>query len=373
MEGPGGESYKELPRLIFGSGCATWRDGAGNLFMERIEVDGGEAGEYEIGIDEAGRGPVLGPMVYSLVVWKKGAPRARCRDSKQLSASARRKLATEVLKDRTIGSVLCVISPLSISINMINRWKDANGRKSKRAAKTRTAKQAQSSNLKGYLVVNTSKRRATDINEAGDASVGMKMGGRMNLNELAIDCVIKMIKHVKNKMPGAMQIKSVYVDTIGPAASLRDLILVNTCDGPSASMEVVVEKKADSTYNIVSAASILAKVTRDAFMEIPECVGYMCKMERAKVRTLGSGYPADPITQKWLRENYHEVLGFSGLVRSSWRPAQDIIQAREASKKREPPALLEKAKRGTIMCHIRPRPPGNHVDKRERLRPGAII
>jgi ribonuclease HII len=60
---------------------------------------------------------------------------------------------------------------------------------------------------------------------------------------------------------------------------------------------VTARHKADDTYPVVSAASILAKVTRDRLIaEISEEFG----------ENIGSGYPSDPVTiafiEKWLKE-----------------------------------------------------------------------
>tara|TARA_Y100000310_G_C20604798_1_gene774951 strand:+ start:108 stop:740 length:633 start_codon:yes stop_codon:yes gene_type:complete len=60
--------------------------------------------------------------------------------------------------------------------------------------------------------------------------------------------------------------------------------------------ELIVENKADENYPIVGAASILAKVTRDN--EI--------KKLRDKYGDLGSGYPADPKTKEFLKQNHNK-------------------------------------------------------------------
>ena len=39
----------------------------------------------------------------------------------------------------------------------------------------------------------------------------------------------------------------------------------------------------------------------------------------------GSGYPADPVTKKFLRENMDEVFGFPSIVRLSWKTAENLI------------------------------------------------
>ncbi len=51
--------------------------------------------EYDVGIDEAGRGPVLGPMIYGAVIWPTGTEnkpfitKFNITDSKVLSAAQR--------------------------------------------------------------------------------------------------------------------------------------------------------------------------------------------------------------------------------------------------------------------------------------------
>lgn len=90
----------------------------------------------------------------------------------------------------------------------------------------------------------------------------------------------------------------------------------------SSSMErrcvgrVIAEHKADALYPVVSAASIIAKVTRDRrIAEISEEFG----------ENIGSGYPSDRITmgfiEKWIKDN-----GFPPLnTRCSWEPVRRLM------------------------------------------------
>ena len=72
------------------------------------------------------------------------------------------------------------------------------------------------------------------------------------------------------------------------------------------SLNVIAEHKADDTYPIVSAASIIAKVERD--MEIEKL--------RKEYRDIGSGYPSDPKTIAFLKKYSYENL--PDFVRKSW-------------------------------------------------------
>jgi len=70
---------------------------------------------------------------------------------------------------------------------------------------------------------------------------------------------------------------------------------------------------ADSRFVVVSAASILAKVTRDRVIE--------------KLRInydLGSGYPSDLVTVKFIKKYYKKHKIMPNFVRKSWKPVQEI-------------------------------------------------
>ncbi|AJM93264.1 ribonuclease HII [Nitrosopumilus piranensis] len=71
---------------------------------------------------------------------------------------------------------------------------------------------------------------------------------------------------------------------------------------------------ADSRFVIVSAASILAKVTRDRAIEILR-----------KNHDLGSGYPSDSKTVKFVTKYYKSNHTLPTFVRKSWKPVQKIL------------------------------------------------
>ena len=82
----------------------------------------------------------------------------------------------------------------------------------------------------------------------------------------------------------------------------------------ASKVDVVSEHKADRNYPIVSAASILAKVRRDA--------------EVAKLRNeygdLGSGYASDHRTKNFLERWMREHGSYPECVRKSWETAKRI-------------------------------------------------
>ncbi|GBP88101.1 Ribonuclease H2 subunit A, partial [Eumeta japonica] len=88
-----------------------------------------------------------------------------------------------------------------------------------------------------------------------------------------------------------------------------------------------VAKKADSIYPIVSAASIVAKVTRDHALKVWKFQEGL-KMDHTE---FGSGYPGDPLTKKFIRDQVDNVFGYPLLVRFSWSTAETMLQERAAS------------------------------------------
>ena len=98
-----------------------------------------------------------------------------------------------------------------------------------------------------------------------------------------------------------------------------------------SSINIIAEHKADFNYPVVSAASILAKVTRDA--EIHK-IEQRIRKELSKSESdenkggdkinIGSGYPSDPYTQKFLKENYRK---FPAIFRKSWATYKNIANS----------------------------------------------
>ena len=76
-------------------------------------------------------------------------------------------------------------------------------------------------------------------------------------------------------------------------------------------IELIVEHKADSNHIPCAAASILSKVTRDNEIE---------KIKKKIGIDFGSGYPSDPITKKFLKENIDK---FPEIFRKSWSTYSD--------------------------------------------------
>lgn len=88
---------------------------------------------------------------------------------------------------------------------------------------------------------------------------------------------------------------------------------------------VTVAKKADSLYPIVSAASVCAKVTRDACLELS--LPRTTSNGEAKIQQVGSGYPGDAKTIAWLKNNKDPVFGWPGsIARFSWGTARDMLE-----------------------------------------------
>lgn len=218
-----------------------------------------------VGIDEAGRGPVLGPMVYGIaycpISKEEDLVRLGVDDSKALTDGKRKEILEKIQGDEEYsgGWAVHILSPSVISENMFRRTK-------------------------------------------------------YNLNTMSHDTAIGLIRSI---LDAGVRVSKVFVDTVGPPdkyeAKLSNLF---------PNLEIKVSKKADSLYPIVSAASIVAKVTRDEalrqweFGPIPV---------RGKI---GSGYPGDAVTKSFLLNNMHPLFGFPNVVRFSWKTAEKICDER---------------------------------------------
>jgi ribonuclease HII len=90
--------------------------------------------------------------------------------------------------------------------------------------------------------------------------------------------------------------------------------------------KIVSEHRADDTYPIVGAASIIAKVARDA------AVAQLARrLERKLEMPLGSGYASDERTQLFLQAWHAKFGDLPEGTRRSWAPMRELLAPRAAS------------------------------------------
>ncbi|KAK7980719.1 Cytochrome P450 monooxygenase [Apiospora arundinis] len=157
-----------------------------------------------------------------------------------------------------------------------------------------------------------------------------------NLNAQAMDATIALIEGVLSR---GVNVQEIYVDTIGqPAAYQKKLERV------FPTIKITVAKKADSLYPCVSAASVCAKVTRDAALEVLYEARDPARREQqqngsgngeeeeeeAKPETMswGSGYPSDARCVNWLKQNMHPLFGWGPECRFSWGTSKDMLESK---------------------------------------------
>lgn len=86
--------------------------------------------------------------------------------------------------------------------------------------------------------------------------------------------------------------------------------------------KIISENKADDKYEVVGAASIIAKELREQELsQIRQNIKIDC----------GSGYPADPKTKKFLEENYNNKE-FDFIFRKSWETYKKISKTSNKEK-----------------------------------------
>lgn len=230
-----------------------------------------------LGVDEAGRGPVIGPMIYGvyyLPIEREHPLLATTHhfdDSKVLTPAVRASLMEAVCTD---GFDLFECS--------------------------------------GWAVKSLSAR---------DIGAGMlKNGGSYNLNAQAMDATIELIRGVFDR---GVNVTQIFVDTIGsPVVYQRKLQLI------FPTVKVTVEKKADSLYPCVSAASVVAKVTRDVSCDklLEAYVQQEGLSSQDEGVDWGSGYPSDARCVTWLKTAMDPVWAFGSECRFSWGTVKDMIE-----------------------------------------------
>ena len=237
--------------------------GNGPLLLSNIPKSAQASDEVHLGIDEAGRGSVLGPMVYGAAYWstsvKEGIPKG-FHDSKQLSEETRARLFEELLNHQDIGFCMRSLLPSEISRNMLRP-------------------------------------------------------APYNLNEMSHDSAIIMIRKI---LDAGVNVKTCYIDTVGNPFSYKRKL-----EREFPGLEFIVESKADANYAPCSAASVVAKVMRDKFLDGWKFSEKLLAGEIS--RDFGSGYPSDPKCKDWMSKLQDPLFGYSDFVRFSWAPTKNKL------------------------------------------------
>ena len=142
-----------------------------------------------------------------------------------------------------------------------------------------------------------------------------------NLNAQAMDATIVLIKEIHAM---GVNITEVYIDTVGKPETYQKKL-----ERVFPTMRITVAKKADSLYACVSAASVCAKVTRDAGLKVcwEERLRQLREegVDEEEIESWGSGYP-DGKTMAWMRKNMDPLFGWGNECRFSWAPAKDMLE-----------------------------------------------
>lgn len=224
-----------------------------------------------VGVDEAGKGPVLGPMIAAAVGAPAGAIPEDIADSKRLSPERREQLDQTLRDHPDVAIGLATVAPAMID----SPETDMNG-----------------------LTVLAQARAVAEI-----------------------------LRRIEND---AVDVERVVVDAGDVSEARFGRRVRDAVAERGHRIEVVAEHGADDEHSIVAAASVVAKVERDRRMaEIG--AEYADRVPGDDFEGVGSGYPSDPTTRTFLRTFVEEHGELPDCARRSWSTCDDVLAAAQQS------------------------------------------
>jgi ribonuclease HII len=224
------------------------------------------------GVDEAGRGSVLGPLVVAgVAIEEKNIPKLKAlgvKDSKQLLPARRRKLNREIMK---------------LAVQIV--WKKIEPRKIDKVV--------------------IAGKRLLRLNYL-EAQYMARVLEKLNFDIAYVDCCDTDQKRFGNLV----------ADLLLERSNEKTNLISQLGEINQYRKKIVSEHHADVNYPVVSAASIVAKVRRDA---------YIFHLHR-KHGVFGSGYPSDPETKKYLRGFVERAQALPRITRFSWATIRNLYQ-----------------------------------------------
>ena len=269
-------------RLVAGDSYAYYTPCPAAITPRGASSEAGDGTPCVLGVDEAGRGPVIGPMVYGAFYLPMDLHHPLLAQDHHFDDSK-------------------VLTP-GVRANLM-RLLNTPGQKLFECC--------------GYAIKSLSAR---------DISAGMMKPGTAvyNLNAQAMDATIEIIRGIVEERK--INVQEVYIDTIGNPATYQTKL-----EKIFPSLKITVAKKADSLYPCVSAASVAAKVTRDVALEVLyKAVLEAEEADNASETSVGwgSGYPSDSKCVSWLRQNMDPIFGWGNECRFSWGTIKEMLEAR---------------------------------------------
>ncbi|CAK7564480.1 MAG: hypothetical protein SEPTF4163_002374 [Sporothrix epigloea] len=245
-----------------------------------------------LGVDEAGRGPVLGPMVYGVFY----APLS-------LADALLRGEAPNVDRDPATGAP--------------HRFDDS------KVLSATVRSTLMETVCRPGSTLHSNCGWAVELLSARDIGAGMMSptAAAGNLNAQAAESTVNLIRGVLER---GVRVTDVFVDTVGPPATYQKKL-----ERYFPGLRITVSKKADSIYPCVSAASVCAKVTRDVALEVLYKRYTALSTDASSASAAlgwGSGYPSDGRCTTWLRRNMHPLFGWGPECRFSWSTAKDMLE-----------------------------------------------
>ena len=211
------------------------------------------------GVDEAGRGPVIGPLVVAGVACEKEDEKKLVeigvKDSKMLSPAKRESLRKEIEK-------ICDWTVEIIPAEQIDLLRE-----------------------------------------------------RMTMNELEEVAYGRVLNELQPEV-AYLDAVDVYENRFGESVRKK---------GNLKEMAIHSKHRGDAIFPVVSAASIIAKTTRDR---------EMARISRELKYDIGSGYPSDPKTKRFLRGWANKKGELPPYTRHSWETAKKLIRNRRTHKAR---------------------------------------
>ncbi len=219
-----------------------------------------------LGIDDAGRGPVLGPMILAGCILKQEDEKPLkdfgVRDSKLLSQE-RRVAIEKRIKEICVSWKTILITPDEIDTGL------------SRGLNLNQVEAFASASIISGLMKNLANNQKQNL-------------------KVIIDCPSINTISWKNQMLG-------FLEELNPKYK-------------SENIEIICEHKADLKYVCAGAASILAKTLREKEIS---------KIKKEIDIDFGSGYPSDPKTIEFIKKNFDNPK-YSSIIRHSWKTVKNL-------------------------------------------------